>query len=154
MPQTQPTNHPQATDFPALTAVLAHHCPQIEFALLIGSRAKNNGMGTAQTTSDWDIALWPTPTLSPWAKHCAVVDAQYTIASALNTDPDNIDTIDLHTAGLTMCQEVADHGILLKQDPGTYYNRFLVRTWREVELMEWERAHPLESWPEPNTATI
>ena len=142
--------------FPLSTSVaydvritLAHElasCADVAFAVLVGSQAQ----ATSATTSDWDIALWMRPELLPWQRHLALVDTQHRIASALQVDEAAIDLIDLRSAGLAMRAEVANHGVLLKQDPGTAYNRFLVRTWRELE--EARCFNPLNRSPEAPVA--
>ena len=107
-------------------------CTDVSFALLVGSQAR----AAPIATSDWDIALWIRPDLLPWQRHLALVDTQHRIARALQVDESAIDLIDLRSAGLAMRAEVANHGLLLKQDAHAAYNRFLVRTWRELEEVQ------------------
>jgi predicted nucleotidyltransferase len=67
--QTPPPRHPTQTDpQPVLLEQLLSGVPELEFAVLVGSRAQ----GTARTESDWDIALkW-----HPQADWLALLGAQ------------------------------------------------------------------------------
>ena len=102
---------------------------QIDFALLIGSRANS----TARSTSDWDIAVWIARDLPVLVRFEVLEDVRCQIAQAIGVSPARIDVIDLAHAGLAMRAVAADEGVLLKQDAGSLYNRFLNRTWHEVE---------------------
>lgn len=118
-------------------AQLLSAVPELEFAVLIGSRAQ----GTAAATSDWDIALqW-----HPQADWLALIGTQENlrrrIADLLGTGSEDIDLIDLSRVNLTMRASVAEDGIVLKGEDSLAWARFLTRTWRELEDYYWERAH-------------
>lgn len=106
----------------------------VSFALLIGSRAT----GHARADSDWDVALWIPRELSGMARLSLLEEARCRIATTLDASPSTIDVIDLAHSGLAMRAVVANDGLLLKQDQGSIYNRFLNRTWRELEEFNWE----------------
>ncbi len=116
----------------ALTAL-----EDIRFATLIGSRCNH----TARTDSDWDIAVWIARNINGLHRLDLLEKARHKIASALYISPDKVDIIDLAESGLAMRATVANEGLLIKQDPGSLYNHFLVRTWRELEEFDWENRH-------------
>lgn len=105
----------------------------VEFAVLVGSRAT----GRAQAQSDWDIALWLTPSLQGWQRQGALVDAQLKIAGVLGVCPDQVDIIDLQSAGLAMREQVVNHGIILVGGDRVSWARFQTHTWREIEEFHW-----------------
>lgn len=136
--QTPPSRQPTQTD-PHMTLLrkLLSDAPELEFAVLVGSRAQ----GTARTQSDWDIALlW-----RPQADWLALLDAQETlrrrIADTLGASPEDIDLIELPRANLAMRANAAEDGVVLKGEDTLAWARFLTRTWRELEDFYWERAH-------------
>lgn len=114
-------------------AVLEDIC----FATLIGSRCNH----TARADSDWDIAVWIARNINGLHRLDLLEEARHKIASALSISPDKVDIIDLAESGLAMRATVANGGLLVKQDPGSLYNRFLVRTWRELEEFDRENRH-------------
>jgi predicted nucleotidyltransferase len=121
----------------AQLARLLSGVPELEFAVLVGSRA----LGTARAKSDWDIALqW-----RPQTDWLALLDAQETlrrrIADMLCISLEDIDLIDLSRVNLAMRASVAEDGIVLKGEDNLPWARFLTRTWRELEDYYWERAH-------------
>ncbi len=130
--------HPAQSDPQmALLAQGLSGVPELEFAVLVGSRAQ----GTEQAKSDWDIALqW-----HPQADWLELLGTQETlrrhIAEILDASPEEIDLIDLSRANLVMRASVAEDGIMLKGEDTLAWPRFLTRTWRELEDYYWERAH-------------
>ncbi len=136
--QTSPSRQPTQTD-PHMTLLrkLLSDAPELEFAVLVGSRAQ----GTARTQSDWDIALqW-----RPQADWLALLGTQETlrrrIADTLGASPEDIDLIELPRANLAMRANAAEDGVVLKGEDTLAWARFLTRTWRELEDFYWERAH-------------
>jgi len=132
-----PTHPDQSEPRLALPAQLRSSVPELEFAVLVGSRAQ----GTAQAKSDWDIALL-------WRRQAdwlALLGTQETlrrrIAEILGAIPEDIDLIDLSRVSLAMRASVAEDGIALKGEDTLTWARFLTRTWRELEDYCWERAH-------------
>lgn len=136
--QTSPSRQPTQTDpHLALLRKLLSDAPELEFAVLVGSRAQ----GTARTQSDWDIALqW-----RPQADWLALLGTQETlrrrIADTLGASPEDIDLIELPRANLAMRASAAEDGVVLKGEDTLAWARFLTRTWRELEDFYWERAH-------------
>ena len=136
--QTPPSRHPTQTDpHPALLGQLLSGVPELEFAVLVGSRAQ----GTARTTSDWDIALKWHPQADWFALLGAQENLRRSIATILGTAPEDIDLIDLPRANLAMRANAAEDGVVLKGEGTLAWARFLTRTWRELEDFYWERAH-------------
>jgi uncharacterized protein len=103
--------------------------PKVSFALLIGSRINSS----ARATSDWDVAVWIPRELPALARFEVLESVRCRLADVLCVSPVRVDVIDLAHAGLAMRAVAADEGVLLKQDSGSLYNRFLNRTWRETE---------------------
>jgi predicted nucleotidyltransferase len=133
-PSIQPT---QPDPHPALLGQLLTGVPELEYAVLVGSRAQ----GTARTKSDWDIALkW-----DPQADWLALLGAQESlrrdIADTLGVSPEDIDLIDLSRASLAMRANVTEDGVVLKGEDTLAWARFLTRTWRELKDFYWERDH-------------
>jgi len=111
--------------------------PELEFAVLVGSRAQ----GTANQDSDWDIALqWHPQT--DWLIQIGMQESlRRSIADILAISPEDIDLIDLARANLAMHATVAEEGIVLKGEDTLAWARFLTRTWRELEDFYWEQTH-------------
>ena len=110
---------------------------EIELALIVGSRAR----GTAGEDSDWDFAI-------QWHKVIPYLDTlgktevlRNKLATLTGFPAQKIDIIDMPTSRLAMRAEIADAGILLKGGIG--WNHFLLRTWRKLEEMEWEKKHAI-----------
>jgi predicted nucleotidyltransferase len=125
-----------SSDKSLLTALLAN-IPDIELAVLIGSRAQ----GVAQRGSDWDIAL-------RWDRHIAPLERlgrtetlRRMLARSLEVAEDKIDLIDLATARLAMRAVAAEEGVVLKGEDSLAWSHFLLRTWRDLEDFYWEQAH-------------
>ncbi len=109
----------------------------LELAVLVGSRAD----GRAKPESDWDIAI-------QWRREITKLDnlantetLRRGLASVLGVGEDRIDLIDLPRAGLAMRALVAEEGVPLKGEESMAWNRFLARTWHELEAYEWEKQH-------------
>lgn len=111
--------------------------PELEFAVLVGSRAQ----GAAHKDSDWDIALQWRPQ-TDWLIQIGMQESlRRSIADILAISPEDIDLIDLASANLTMRATVAEDGIVLQGEDTLAWARFLTRTWRELEDFYWERIH-------------
>ncbi len=111
--------------------------PQLELALLIGSRAQ----GTYTPDSDWDIAIQWQKNLSFMRQLELTEILRHQCANILNTKDNNIDLIDLTTANLTLRAEIAEHGILLKGENTLAWSHFLLKTWREMEEVYWDKCY-------------
>jgi predicted nucleotidyltransferase len=136
--QTSPSKHPMHTDpHLALLGKTLSDVPELEFAVLVGSRAQ----GTARTKSDWDIALKWHPEADWLALLCIQESLRRSIADILGTSSEDIDLIDLPRANLAMRAHTAEDGVVLKGEDTLAWARFLTRTWRELEDFYWERAH-------------
>ena len=111
--------------------------PQLEFAVLVGSRAT----GTAQPHSDWDIALqWAYRT--DWLATLGSTETlRHKLAAALVLSPADIDLIDLRRANLAMRASVAEEGLPLSGEDSLAWAHFLQRTWRELEDFYWDKQH-------------
>ncbi len=122
--------------FPELQQVLDMQ-PDIELAILVGSQAE----GRARPESDWDIAI-------QWRRDISLLDnlakteiLRRLLAMALRVEETRIDLIDLPGARLAMRAVVAEDGVPLKGEDSLAWNHFLGRTWRELEVWEWEKQH-------------
>jgi predicted nucleotidyltransferase len=109
----------------------------LELAVLIGSRAS----GKALPDSDWDIAVRWQRGMSSMAMLSAMEMLRNRIARALDVSEDKIDLIDLPAARLAMRAVIAEEGIPLKGGDSIVWNRFLNRTWRELEEYYWETVY-------------
>lgn len=108
----------------------------LELAILVGSRAT----GRAHAGSDWDIAIqWPAA-LSLFDTLARTETLRRELAALLGVAEEHIDLIDLPRARLAMRAVVAEDGIPLKGEDSLAWNRFLARTWRELEDYQWEQA--------------
>lgn len=111
--------------------------PVLELVVLVGSRAR----GSHHAGSDWDIAV-------QWQDHLSFTEQlQYTerlrrqLTDRLSVAVNDIDLIDLPSAGLAMRAEVAENGVLLKGDGTLAWSHFLLKTWRELEMHYWNQQH-------------
>jgi len=111
--------------------------PDIEFSVLVGSRAE----GKACAESDWDIALqWKAG--FDWMTVLGNTETlRRKIADAIGVTPDKIDLIELRRANLAMRANVAESGLPLAGENTLAWARFLNRTWRELEDFYWEKNH-------------
>lgn len=124
----------QTGELERLRAFLAGQ-PALELAILVGSRAD----GRAREGSDWDIAIqWPNG-LSLFDTLARSETLRRDLAAVLGVTEDFIDLIDLPNARLAMRAAVAEDGVPLQGEDSLAWNRFLARTWRELEDYEWER---------------
>ncbi|MDW5416979.1 nucleotidyltransferase domain-containing protein [Iodobacter sp. CM08] len=109
--------------------------PKVSFAVLVGSQVD----GRASASSDWDIALAFEYGLDPIKRYEQLGDLQVQLAAAMQLHPEQIDLIDIAQAGLTMREQIANTGLLLKGDNTLAWSHFLNRTWRELEMFHWEK---------------
>lgn len=108
----------------------------LELAILVGSRATDR----AHAGSDWDIAIqWPAA-LSLFDTLARTETLRRELAAILGVAEENVDLIDLPRARLAMRAVVAEDGVPLKGEDSLAWNRFLARTWRELEDYQWEQA--------------
>lgn len=111
--------------------------PELELAILIGSQAS----GTAQSDSDWDIAIQWGHGMS-FSEQLAITERlRKIISDTLGVSQQLIDLIDLPVARFTMRAVVAEEGIVLKGEDSLAWHRFLQRTWRELEEQYWEQLY-------------
>ena len=120
----------------AICRILAAE-PGLEFAALIGSRATN----TCTPDSDWDFALqWQRD--MDWLEQLSRIETlRHKLAEALALPATAIDLIDTPRASLAMRAEIAENGIILKGEDELPWQRFLRRTWRELEEHYWEEIY-------------
>ena len=111
--------------------------PDLDFAVLVGSRA----LDTAQSDSDWDIALQWSPHLDWLTVLGRTETLRRTLAKQLNVAPDAIDLIELRRANLAMRVSAAEEGMALAGEDSLAWARFLQRTWRELEDYYWDVHH-------------
>jgi predicted nucleotidyltransferase len=109
----------------------------LELAVLIGSRAT----GKASSGSDWDIAIRWRRGLSFMVVLAAAEKLRNRIAQAVDTSDDMVDLIDMSSARLAMRAVIAEEGIPIKGGDSIAWNRFLARTWRELEEYYWESVY-------------
>lgn len=123
----------QPTLLPLIQAILAAET-DLEFAVLVGSRAA----GTETAASDWDIALqWRRD--MDWLEQLARTETlRRSLAEVLAIPETAIDLIDAPRANLAMRTVIAEEGVVLKGDDELPWQRFLRRTWRELEEYYWE----------------
>jgi uncharacterized protein len=113
------------------------HVPDLELAILIGSRAT----GAARPDSDWDIAIQWSRALDFFQQLAVTEQLRRALAEALSVSEQSVDLIDLPTARLTMRAVVAEEGIPIRGGDSLVWNRFLQRTWRELEEQYWEKTY-------------
>jgi uncharacterized protein len=113
------------------------HVPDLELAILIGSRAT----GAARPDSDWDIAIQWSRGLDFFQQLTVTEQLRRALAEALSVSEQSVDLIDLPTARLTMRAVVAEEGIPIRGGDSLVWNRFLQRTWRELEEQYWEKTY-------------
>lgn len=127
---------PADANLAALAEVLQRQ-PELEFAVLVGSRAN----GTATADSDWDIAIRWQRGLNPVHRLEATESLRLQLAQAIAAPPEAIDLIDLVQARLAMRALVAEEGYVLAGKNGLPWMRFLQTTWAEIEDFHWRRQH-------------
>lgn len=109
----------------------------LELAILIGSRAA----GTARPDSDWDLAIQWNRRLDFLQQLAATEQLRGVLAEKLGVPGQHIDLIDLPTARLAMRAVVAEEGLPIVGRDELPWQRFLKRTWRELEEQYWERIY-------------
>ena len=103
--------------------------PDLEFAVLVGSRAA----GTHTAASDWDIALQWRRDLD-WMEQLGRTETlRRLLAEALAVPEAAVDLVDAPRANLAMRAVIAEEGVVLAGEDGLPWQRFLRRTWRELE---------------------
>ena len=103
--------------------------PDLEFAVLVGSRAA----GTHTAASDWDIALQWRRDLD-WMEQLGRTETlRRRLAEALAVPETAVDLVDAPRANLAMRAAIAEEGVVLAGEDGLPWQRFLRRTWRELE---------------------
>ena len=141
---------------------LLHTTPQLELAILVGSRAAdfkitnpatpNSEKPTISTPtatikrvvnehSDWDIAIRWQKGLNDLTVLEQTEVLRLKIAQAINSHADKIDLIDINTARLAMRAVIVEEGIILKGEDSLEWNRFLTQTWAELEDYYWRKQH-------------
>lgn len=111
--------------------------PNLEFAVLIGSRAAN----THTPTSDWDFAVQWRKDMD-WLEQLSRTETlRHDLANTLHLPVAAIDLIDTPRASLAMRAEIAENGIVLKGEDTLPWQRFLRRTWRELEDHYWDEIY-------------
>jgi len=109
----------------------------LELAVLVGSQAENR----AHPGSDWDIAIQWKRELITFENLASTETLRRELANVLDVEESMVDLINLPSAGLAMRALVAENGIPLKGENSLEWNHFLGRTWRELEMYEWEKQH-------------
>ncbi|MBM9538838.1 type VII toxin-antitoxin system MntA family adenylyltransferase antitoxin [Desulfobulbus alkaliphilus] len=111
--------------------------PNLEFAVLIGSRAGS----THTSNSDWDLALqWQRD--MDWLEQLGRTETlRHELAKALALPATAIDLVDVPRASLAMRAEIAENGVVLIGEDTLPWQRFLRRTWRELEEHYWEKIY-------------
>jgi len=127
----------QATPLTKQLASILQDEPQLEFAVLVGSRAT----GTGQPHSDWDIALQWTYGTDWLATLGSTETLRHKLAAATGLSPANIDLIDLRRANLAMRASVSEEGLPLAGEDSLTWARFLQRTWLDLEDFYWDKQH-------------
>ena len=103
--------------------------PDLEFAVLVGSRAA----GTHTAASDWDIALQWRRDLD-WMEQLGRTETlRRLLAETLAVPEAVVDLVDAPRANLAMRAVIAEEGVVLAGEDGLPWQRFLRRTWRELE---------------------
>ncbi|MBM9538367.1 type VII toxin-antitoxin system MntA family adenylyltransferase antitoxin [Desulfobulbus alkaliphilus] len=117
----------------AICRILAAE-PKLEFAVLIGSRAAN----THTPDSDWDFALqWQWN--MDWLEQLGRTETlRHDLAKVLALPTTAIDLVDVPWASLAMRAEIAENGVVLIGEDNLPWQKFLRRTWRELEEHYWE----------------
>lgn len=109
----------------------------LELAVLVGSRAEDR----EHPRSDWDIAIQWKRELTTLENLASTETLRRNIAKTLAVEESLVDLINLPSTGLAMRALVAEKGIPLKGEDSLAWNHFLARTWRDLEMYEWEKQH-------------
>ncbi len=120
----------------ALTQLL-NQTSGLEFAALVGSQVN----GTATECSDWDIALQWQKEID-WLDQLGRTEALRKKLSNLLVMPEAlIDLIDVPRSSLAMRANIAEDGQVVMGEDKLPWQRFLRRTWRELEEYYWEETY-------------
>lgn len=111
--------------------------PDLELAILVGSRATNK----ARPDSDWDIAIQWDRSLGFVEQLAATERLRKELSGILGIAVSSVDLIDVPTARLAMRAVVAEEGVVIKGADSIAWYRFLQRTWRELEEHYWEETY-------------
>lgn len=118
-------------------AALLQSQPEVEFAVLVGSRAA----ATHRADSDWDIAVQWSPALD-WLQMLAATETlRNELARAIEIEAGKVDLIELRRANLAMRASVAEEGVVLSGEDSPAWALFLRRTWRDLEDFYREQQH-------------
>ena len=113
------------------------HEENLELAVLVGSRAEKR----AHQDSDWDVAVQFSRNLSAFDRLSATENIRRKLAGLIGVEEYLVDLIDIPNARLAMRSLIVDVGIPLKGENDLVWNHFLTRTWRELEMYDWEKQH-------------
>lgn len=109
----------------------------LEFAALIGSRARGDG----SAASDWDLAVQWVRGLD-WLERLGRTETlRREVAGIIGVPESRVDVVDVPGASLAMRAVVAEEGIPLHGEDDLPWLRFLSRTWRELEDFYWQEGH-------------
>jgi predicted nucleotidyltransferase len=111
--------------------------PGLEFAVLVGSRVN----GTATEHSDWDIALQWQKEID-WLEQLGRTEMlRKKLSGLLSVSETLIDLIDVPRSSLAMRANIAEDGQVVMGEDALPWQRFLRRTWRELEDYYWEKTY-------------
>ena len=113
--------------------------PSLELAVLVGSRADNR----AHENSNWDNAIQWKREISAFDNLADTETLRRKLAKSINVDETKIDLINIPSAKLAMRAVIAEEGLMLKGEDDLAWNHLLSRTWRELEIYEWEKQNKL-----------
>jgi predicted nucleotidyltransferase len=111
--------------------------PGLEFVVLVGSRVN----GTATEHSDWDIALQWQKEID-WLEQLGRTEMlRKKLSGLLSVSETLIDLIDVPRSSLAMRANIAEDGQVVMGEDALPWQRFLRRTWRELEDYYWEKTY-------------
>jgi predicted nucleotidyltransferase len=111
--------------------------PGLEFVVLVGSRVN----GTATEHSDWDIALQWQKEID-WLEQLGRTEMlRKKLSGLLSVSETLIDLIDVPRSSLAMRANIAEDGQVVMGEDALPWQRFLRRTWRELEEYYWEKTY-------------
>lgn len=116
---------------------ICQNSDKLELTLLIGSQST----GRATADSDWDIALQWRLDLDYMAQLAHTEELRHELSRVLGITDNKIDLINIPTAGLSMREQIANNGIILKGDNTRKLSHFLTKTWRELEEFYWDKIY-------------
>ncbi|BCG63740.1 MAG: toxin [Methyloprofundus sp.] len=121
----------------------------LELAILIGSQAQGN----ATVQSDWDIAIRWVRQIDPMQRIIKTENLRRILGKQLALPEVKIDLVELSTAKLAMCANVAEDGMVLKGEDSLAWAHFLQRTWRELENFYWDKIYATSNLSSRNSPT-